>query len=118
MAENDNAVARVFLHAMKSYNFMVCVYLLSDVLPKLIELSLLFQREDVDLTVVQPQVNATIGSLKLLLSNPGPCMQNLKATLTQLTGIFNFTITENQRESFKTNIHDKYLQNLINNLEN
>ena len=37
-------------------------------------------------------------------------------TLTQLTGSFNFTITGNQKESFKTNIH-KYLQNLISNLE-
>ena len=38
-------------------------------------------------------------------------------TLTQLTGSFNFTVTENQKESFKTKIHGKYLQNLISNLE-
>ena len=35
VAESDNAVARGLLHAMKSYNFIVSVYLLSDVLPKL-----------------------------------------------------------------------------------
>ena len=40
--ENDNAVARGLLHAMKSYNFIASVYLLSDVLPKLIALSLIF----------------------------------------------------------------------------
>lgn len=42
-------------------NFIASVYFLSDVLPKLTALSLLFQREDVDLTVVQQQVSATIG---------------------------------------------------------
>lgn len=108
VVENDNAVARGLLHAMKSYNFIASVYLLSDVLPKLTALSLIFQR-DVDLTVIQPQVNATISSLKLLLNHPGP--------YTQLSGKFNFTITENQRVSIKTDIHDKYLQNLISNLE-
>ena len=61
VAENDNAVAQGLLHAMKSYNFIASVHLFSDVLPKLTALSLVFQREDVDLTIVQPQVSATIG---------------------------------------------------------
>lgn len=34
VAENDNAIARGLLHAMKSYDFITSVYLLSDVLPK------------------------------------------------------------------------------------
>ena len=111
----NNAVARGLLHAMKSYNFIASVYLLSDVLPKPTALSLIFR--DVDLTTIQPQVNATISSLELILNHPGPYMQGLDTTLTQLSGSFNFTITENQKESFKTNIHDKYLQNLISILE-
>ena len=106
MAENDNAVARGLLHAMKSYDFIASVYLLSDVLPKLTALSLVFQGENVDLTIVQPQVSATIGSLKLLLSHPGSYMQGLEAVLTELCNSFDFTITENQKRSFKKNIHD------------
>ena len=119
MIENDNSVARRLLHAMKLYNFIASVYLLGDVLPKLTAQSLIFQRKDVDFTIIQQQVNATISSLKLLLNYPGPYMQGLDTTLTQLTGSFNFTVTvtENQKESFKTNIHDKYLQNLISNFE-
>ena len=38
-----------------------------------------------DLTIVQPQVSATISSLKLLLSHPGPRMQSLEAILTELS---------------------------------
>ena len=82
---------------------------------KLTALSLIFQR-NVDLTIIQPQVNATVSSLKLLLNHPGPYMQYLDATLTQLSGSFNLTTTEKQA-SFKTNIHNKYLQNLISNLK-
>ena len=40
------------------------VYLLSDVLPVLTQLSLVFQTADVDLSVIKPQVSATIASLK------------------------------------------------------
>ena len=117
VAENDDAVARGLLHAMKSYNFIASVYLLSDVLPKLTSLSLVFQREDVDLTIVRPQVNATISSLNLLLSHPGPYMQGLEAVLSELSNSYDFAITENQKKSFKKNIHDQYLHNLIGNLE-
>ena len=117
VAENYDAVARGLLHAMKSYNFIASVYLLSDVLPKLTSLSLVFQREDVDLTTVRPQVNATISSLNLLLSHPGPYMQGLEAVLSELSNSYDFAITENQKKSFKKNIHDQYLRNLIGNLE-
>ena len=94
------------------------MYLLSDVLPKLTSLSLVFQREDVDLTIVRPQVNATISSLNLLLSHPGPYMQGLEAVLSELSNSYEFAITENQKKSLKKkNIHDQYLHNLIGNLE-
>ena len=39
-----------------------------------------------DLTIIQPQVNATISSLKLLFNRPGPYMQCLDAALTQVSG--------------------------------
>lgn len=54
-----------------------------------------------DFNIVQPQVSATVGSLKLLLSHPGPYMQGLEAILTEFCNSFNFTITENQNRSFK-----------------
>ena len=63
VAEKDDAVAR---GAPPSYDFVATTYLLCDVLPHLTSLSLLFQKEDVDLSVVQLQVAATISVLKSL----------------------------------------------------
>lgn len=56
---------------MKYYKFVATLYLLSDVLQLLSKLSLVFQKENVDLTVVKPIVNATIASLKTLRDSPG-----------------------------------------------
>ena len=48
---------------------------------------------------------------------PGPYMQGLEAVLSELSNSYDFAITENQKKSFKKNIHDQYLHNLIGNLE-
>lgn len=85
---------------MKSCNLVASVYFLADILPKpkLTALSLVFQKH-VDLTVIQPQVNVTIASLKLLLSHPGPYMQSLDEILTQLSHSFSFAFTDRQKVS-------------------
>lgn len=64
--EKQDAVASGLVRAMKTYNFIATVYLLSDVLPHLTTLSLLFQRQSVDLSVVQPQVTATIKCSRII----------------------------------------------------
>ena len=45
VAERDDAVARGLVRAIKLYKFVAMLYLLSDVLPHLSTLSLVFQRE-------------------------------------------------------------------------
>ena len=62
-------------------NSIATVYLLTDVLHHLSILSSIFQKEDVDLSVVQSQVAATISSLKLLRAHPGPFMQKLPGVI-------------------------------------
>jgi hypothetical protein len=64
-AAEDDAVARGLLYAMKTYKFVATMYLLSDVLPIVTTLSLVFQKENVPLTAILPHVNATIASLNL-----------------------------------------------------
>ena len=60
VAERDNVVAHGLARAVKLYKFVTLLYLLSDVLPHLSTLSLVFQRESVDLCIIEPQVAATI----------------------------------------------------------
>ena len=70
---------------MKTYNFIATVYLLSNVLHHLSILNLVFQKEEVDLSVIQLQVQATISSLKLLPNQPGPFMQKVLNVIEELS---------------------------------
>ena len=54
-AERDDTVARGIVRAIKLYKFVAMLYLLSDVLPHLSTLSLVFHRESVDLCIIEPQ---------------------------------------------------------------
>ena len=47
-------MARGLLYAMKTYKFVATLYLLSDVLPILTTLCLVFQKENVPLTAIYP----------------------------------------------------------------
>ncbi len=83
-AEKDDAVARRLVHAIKCYKFVATSYLLSDVLPHLSTLRLVFQR-DVDLCMIEPQVAATVASIKFLRNQPGPYLTQLDDTISKRT---------------------------------
>ena len=118
-AEKKDAVARGLLSAMTCYNFVATIYLLSDVLPGLTALSLVFQTEDVDISLIQPHVSATISALKLLRDQNGSCMQKLSGVVRELSTQWQFSIpvTEQLKTSFQTNICEKYIDSLVDNLE-
>ena len=66
---------------VKSYYFVASLYLFCDVLPHVCKLSLIFQQQEVDLTVVQSQVNATLACIGAYKDNPGPNLTKLDAEL-------------------------------------
>ena len=84
VAKRDDVVARGLVRAIKLYKFVALLDLLGDVLPHLSTLSLVFQRESVDLFIVEPQVAATISSLRHLRSHAGPYLQQLDKVVGRL----------------------------------
>ena len=59
-SENSEPTAHGLLKFIKCYNFVACAYLLSDVLPHLSRLSRIFQKQDVDFSLVQPCLKTAI----------------------------------------------------------
>ena len=55
---------------MKSYKFVACVYLLNDILPHLSRLSCIFQKENVNLSLIQPCLKSTIDAIKKYVDDP------------------------------------------------
>lgn len=68
------------------------ICLLSDVLPHLTILSLVFQRKDVDLSIVQPQQQLHLYFSSV--NNPGPNLKQLDDTLSKLSSEFGLKVTE------------------------
>ena len=93
VGERDDAVARGLVHAVKCYKFVATTYLLSDLLPHLSTLSLVFQRESVDLYIIGPQITTTIASLRHLREHSGPYMSQLDEMLHKLGTDFGLSTT-------------------------
>ena len=92
------------------------LYLLSDVLPNLSTLSLVFQKESVDLCIIEPQVAATISSLRHLHSHAGPYLQQLDEVVERLTTEFGLCVMDSMKQEFQQSIK-KYIDKLVDNLK-
>ena len=69
-----------------------------------------------DLCIVEPQVAATIAVLKHLCNQAGPYLQQLDAQLIKLATDFGLKVTDSMRHEFQVSIREKYIDRLINNL--
>ena len=103
---------------MKCYKFVACVYLLSDVLPHLSRLSRIFQREDVDLSLIQPCLKTTIDSIKEYVHSPGPNLSKIDHVLATDLKDFQIVATDSQKEAFKSSIQAVYIQAIVDQLHN
>ena len=117
VAEKDDAVARRLLHAMKCYKFEATIYLLSDALPLLSKLNLIFPKENIDLCVVKPVVNATLASLKVVCDKPGAYLKQLDKTIGTLSTEFGLRVSDNLKQQFQQNIRETYIDKLMENLQ-
>ena len=96
-SENDEPTAHGLLKFMKGYKFVACAYLLSDVLPYLSCLSKIFQKQNVDLSLIQPCLKTTVDSIKQYETSPGPNLSKLDQVLSTDLKDFNITPTGAQK---------------------
>ena len=106
-SENDEPTAHRLLKFMKGYKFVACAYLLSDVLPHLSRLSKIFQKQNADLSLVQPCLKTTVDSIKQYETSPGPNLSKLDQVLSTDLKDFNITPTDAQKQEFKSSIQVK-----------
>ena len=99
--------------AVKAFDFVATVYLLSDILPQVSRLSLVFQTANVNLSLIKPQVSATIAAIRRFKSSPDPYYKKLDEALSSLA----IDVTLEEKERFKTHISHKYIVSITTNLE-
>ena len=103
---------------MKCYKFIACAYLLSDVLPHLGRLSRIFQKESVDLSLIQPCLKTTIDAIKKYEDTPGPNLSKVDDVLATDLKDFQIVATDTQKEQFKSTIQKVYIKAIIEHLNN
>ena len=63
-SENDKPTGHDLFKFMKCNNLVATAHLLSDILPHLSRLSQIFQKEDVDLSLIQPCLKSIIDAIE------------------------------------------------------
>ena len=116
-AEWNCAQATGLVSFVKRYKFVASMYMMSDILPPLANLSRAFQRKDVDFTVIKPLVQATKATVESLLVTPGEHFSSLTSVLPELrsSGIHQPSAFEVCRW-FRKNVYEKYLHVLSDHI--
>ena len=104
----------------KMFSFVAMTYMLSDVIPLMEKLNLIFQKETVNLAMIQPVVESTKTSLQNLLQTRGRSEKKFFTTVRQNGGsVFQtITLTHVNREPAYTQQRDLFIQELIDSLNN
>jgi len=89
---------------------------LSDVLPHLSHLSQIFQKENVDLSLIQPCLKTTIDTISKYKGSAGPNLSKVDQVLSTELEAFSIEATSAQKEAFKSNIQAKYIEAIVNEL--
>ena len=92
------------------------MYLLSDILPHHGRLARIFQKENVDLSLIQPCLKSTIDAIKKYEDDPGPNLSKLDEVLVTELKDFQIEATSQQKDSFKNQIQDAYIKALTEQL--
>ena len=100
------------LKMMKTYEKLYFIHLLCDVCTSLASLTKTFEREDVDLSIIEPRVTATLSTLRRMKERDAPHTSRV-ATVAQS---LNIIATEQTLQSIY-NARDTFIDNLTKNIE-
>ena len=99
---------------MKTHYFVACCYLLHRVLPHISRLSLLFQCEDIDLSLIQPAVEAAIASIKMVRADD---LQEFYSTIQNNLQECNITVTDTNKKQFRERVQHKFIDAVIDQIQ-
>ncbi|XP_006819807.1 uncharacterized protein LOC102805733 [Saccoglossus kowalevskii] len=91
--------------------------MLSDVLPHLSRLSLLFQKQSIDVTLLETVVSSTIITINQLLTNEGQHTQNIDQYIEEYLSAHDIVVSQHKKDKFKSEVYSKYTAGVCTNLE-
>ena len=88
-SENDKPTGHDLFKFMKCNNCVATAHLLSDILPHLSHPSQIFQKEDVDLSLIQPSLKSTNDAIE---ESIGPNLSQVDEVISVNLKDFQFTV--------------------------
>ena len=101
-SERDEPAAVGLVKFVKSYYLVACCKLLSKILPHLNQLSFLFQRENIDLSAIQPNLDATIHAIQQFREVDVEAEQFIEKELSEFGIDVSLSKKMNSRKEFST----------------
>ena len=114
-SERGEPVASGLLRFVKTYNFVATAHLLHKVLPHISRLSLIFQKEDVDFTLLRPCLDATISAVS---AYKGDQLEEADTALSSDLSDFDINTSDRLKEDFRKQVQEKYIDALVTQLQN
>ena len=115
----NDSFAKGVLKKISTYTFIATLYFLMDVIPKLTQLSLFFQKENIDLAMLRPSVDSLVQQLVWLKSNNGPFLAEFMAAagekLIDFKGI-KVIDSSVMRKQFM-NVKESFISSLVQEIE-
>ncbi|XP_052242375.1 zinc finger protein 862-like [Dreissena polymorpha] len=110
LGDHFGASASVLLKLMKKYDKLYYIHLLCDICTVLARLTLLFERADVDLSSVQPQLESTVVNLQRMKTRAGPFLSKVSSVAEKLG------IEETDHDRVQT-ARNKFIDTLLEHLQ-
>ncbi len=119
VSSKNDPKSKGFLKTMATSQFLIVTNMLMDVIPILTHLSMVFQKENLDLSVVGPAVNGVRDQLNKLLENKGTHEKGLLDELNQSEKSYmGLKITDSdQLRSSADKARKEFITNLLSQLE-
>ena len=116
-AERGDALAVGLSKVVKKYDFIACLYLMCDVLPKVSLLSRIFQLSAIDMAELHKHVSTTLDALNQLLNIDGEFLNKLNHDLSSSLASFDISSrASDPKQHFKSTVREPFLTALINNI--
>ena len=112
-SERGEPTAEGLLRFVKTHFFVATLHLLHKVLPHVSRLSRIFQKEDVDFTLLRPCVDATIAAVTLYKDDD---LKEVDATLSSDLKDYNIHTSDTTKDNFRGQIQEKYVTALVSQL--
>lgn len=110
-SKRGEPIASGLLRFVKTYNFVATAHLLHKVLPHISRLSLIFQKEDVDFTLLRLCLDATISTVSAYKT------VEVDSALSSDLKYFDINTSDRMQTDFQKQVQEKYIDALATQLK-